>query len=68
MAIRKALMAGNWKMHTNAAEGCKLAVDVANTCERYDDREVLIAPPFTIMRDVAHALKESPIIVASQNV
>ena len=68
MAIRKALMAGNWKMHTNAAEGCKLAVDVANTCERYDDREVLIAPPFTIMSDVAYALKESSIIIASQNV
>lgn len=68
MATRKALMAGNWKMHTNVADGCKLAIDVANTCEKYDDREVLIAPPFTIMRDVAHALKESAVIIASQNV
>ena len=68
MATRKALMAGNWKMHTTVADGCKLAVDVANTCEKYDDREVLIAPPFTIMSDVAHALKESAIIIASQNV
>ncbi|PHR27568.1 MAG: triose-phosphate isomerase [Desulfotalea sp.] len=68
MATRKALLAGNWKMHTNAATGCKLAVAVANSCAKYDDREVLIAPPFTIMRDVAHALKESAIIIASQNV
>lgn len=68
MATRKALIAGNWKMHTTVADGCKLAIDVANACGRYDDREVLIAPPFTIMRDVAYALKESTIIIASQNV
>lgn len=68
MATRKALMAGNWKMHTNAADGCTLAVDVAKSCEKYDDREVLIAPPFTVMAEVARAIKESGIIVASQNV
>ncbi|MFT5701060.1 MAG: triosephosphate isomerase [Desulforhopalus sp.] len=68
MTTRKALMAGNWKMHTTAADGCKLAVEVANTCGKYDDREILIAPPFTILSDVSHSLKESAIIVASQNV
>ena len=68
MAKRKALMAGNWKMHTTAADGCTLAVEVAKCCEKYDDREVLIAPPFTIMSDVAHAIKESAILVAAQNV
>lgn len=68
MGARKALMAGNWKMHTLCADGCKLAVDVANTCKKYDDREVMIAPPATIIREVAAAVKDSAIIVASQNV
>ena len=68
MVIRKALIAGNWKMHTNVTDGCRLAIDIAKSCEKYDDREVVIAPPFTIISDVAHALKESPIIIASQNV
>ena len=68
MGARKALMAGNWKMHTLCADGCKLAVDVAGTCKKYDDREVLIAPPATILREVASAVKESGILVAAQNI
>lgn len=68
MGTRKALMAGNWKMHTSFSDGCKLAVDVAGACKQYDDREVLIAPPFTILSEVAKAVKESDIIIASQNI
>lgn len=68
MDKRKALMAGNWKMHMTLIDGCKLAVDVAGQCSGYDDREVLLAPPFTILSEVSHVLKEHEIILASQNV
>ncbi|MBM9518392.1 triose-phosphate isomerase [Desulforhopalus vacuolatus] len=69
MTKRKALMAGNWKMNMNAVEGCRLAADVAAQCNKgYDDREVLLAPPFTILSEVSHALEGKGILTASQNV
>ncbi len=68
MGKRKALMAGNWKMHTTAVDGCQLAVDVASACADFTDREVLLAPPFTILSEVSHILKGRPVIIGSQNV
>lgn len=68
MGKRKALMAGNWKMHTTVVDGCQLAVDVASACADFTDREVLLAPPFTILSEVAHILKGRPVIIGSQNV
>lgn len=66
--MRKALMAGNWKMHTTIGEARQLAADVAKVCRDFDDREVLLAPPFTAMAAVADVVKNSKISVASQNV
>lgn len=68
MGKRKALMAGNWKMHTTVVDGCQLAVEVAKACTDFTDREVLLAPPYTILSEVSHILKQSQIIVGSQNV
>ena len=31
MAERKPLIAGNWKMHGTAADGCRLALEVARS-------------------------------------
>ncbi len=66
--MRKSLMAGNWKMHTTAVEACKLATDVAKSCTDFDDREVLLAPPYTVLSEVAYVLQDSSIILSSQNV
>lgn len=68
MGKRKALIAGNWKMHTTVVDGCQLAVDVSSACTDFTDREVLIAPPYTILSEVSHILKDSQVIVGSQNV
>jgi len=68
MGKRKALIAGNWKMHTTVVDGCQLAVDVASACSDFTDRDVLLAPPFTILSEICHLLKESRIIVGTQNV
>ncbi len=65
---RRALMAGNWKMHMNVVEGCRLAADVARTCEGVTDRDVLLAPPYTILSEVSHVLANTSIILSSQNV
>jgi triosephosphate isomerase len=66
--MRKALMAGNWKMHTTADDACRLAKDVLQAFKPFPDREVLLAPPYTVMAEVAGVLKDSPIIVSAQNV
>jgi triosephosphate isomerase (TIM) len=68
MEKRKPLIAGNWKMYPAAEEGCKLALDVAKACSDLIDREVLVAPPFTILSEVSRVLVGSKILVAAQNV
>ena len=68
MGKRKALIAGNWKMHATVVDGCRLAVDVAKACAGYDDREVLLAPPYTILSEVSHVLRDSPVMVGAQNI
>lgn len=65
---RKPIMAGNWKMHTTVLNGCKLAAEVAKTCVGLEDREVVLAPPYTILSEVSHVLHNSKVILASQNV
>lgn len=65
---RRALMAGNWKMHMNVVEGCRLASDLAKASEGVTDRDVLLAPPYTILSEVSHVLKDSDIILSSQNI
>jgi len=68
MMQRKALIAGNWKMHTTLVDGCSLATGVAKSFEGKNDREVLIAPPFTIVSEVSHVIKDSGVIIGGQNV
>ncbi len=65
---RKTLIAGNWKMHTTVTEACRLATDVAKLAGKPEDREILLAPPFTVLSEVAHVLADFQIIIASQNV
>ena len=65
---RKALMAGNWKMHKTTEEARLLAEQVAAATPKAADREVLLAPPFTALGAVSEALKGTDIIVAGQNV
>lgn len=65
---RRTLIAGNWKMHTTAAEAQKLAGDILGSCENIHDRDVLLAPPFTALAAASMTLENSPVILAGQNV
>jgi triosephosphate isomerase len=65
---RRALIAGNWKMHTTRIEAAALASAVAESCRTVVDRDILLAPPFTSLSAVSQALASSTIIVAGQNV
>ena len=68
MGKRTALIAGNWKMHNSVLDGCHLAAEIARQCTGLNDREVLVTPPATILSEVCHILKSSPVIVGCQNV
>lgn len=66
---RRPLIAGNWKMHLNVTGAVHLAQAVATTrttCP--DDRDILIAPPFTALAAVCEAIRGSGLLVAGQNV
>lgn len=65
---RKPLIAGNWKMHGVLVDACQLAAGLKEHCRGLDDRDVLVAPPFTVISEVSHILKDTPIILAGQNV
>ncbi len=65
---RRPLLAGNWKMHTTVAEAHALAVEIGKCSEGLDDRDVILAPPFTSIHEVASVLKDSCVEVVAQNV
>ncbi|MHB8788512.1 MAG: triose-phosphate isomerase [Desulfobulbaceae bacterium] len=65
---RRPLIAGNWKMYLTVDEAVQLATAVAASCREVVDREVMIAPPFTALAAVAAALRNTPVLVAGQNV
>jgi triosephosphate isomerase len=65
---RKPLLVGNWKMHATVLDACHLAADIARTCGGLQDRDVVLAPPFTVLSQVAHIVAETGILLAAQNV
>ncbi len=65
---RRSLIAGNWKMHLIAKEAHALAAAVAEICSGMDDRDVLLAPPFTVLQEVAECVENTAILVGAQNV
>jgi triosephosphate isomerase len=65
---RRPLLVGNWKMHTTVLDACHLAADIVKTCTGLQDRDVLLAPPFTVLSQVAHIVAETGIFLAAQNV
>lgn len=65
---RTPLLAGNWKMNTTIGEATQLAQAIVRSAADVVDREVMIAPPYTALADVADILHDSPVILASQNI
>jgi triosephosphate isomerase len=67
--VRKALIAGNWKMHMTCAEARDYAAAFLPLVRNLpDDREVVLAPPFTAIAALSEALAGSPVKISAQNV
>jgi triosephosphate isomerase len=68
MSVRRALIAGNWKMYKTASEGARLAAEIrAGIGGLLSTRDVVVAPPFTSIPAVAAVLGGSRIGLAGQN-
>ena len=63
------MIAGNWKMHMTCAQARDyLAAFLPLIAETPQDREIVLAPPFTALSTMAEAAGDSVLELASQNV
>ncbi len=68
MMSRRPLIAGNWKMHTTIPEAKSLATSLADKLSGVMDRDIAVAPPFTVLSAVGKVLSGSNIWLSAQNV
>ncbi len=65
--MARPFIAGNWKMNKTIREAVDFANQLKNLTAGLDDRDVIIAPPFTALYSVAETLKGSNIHLSAQN-
>ncbi|MCX5839959.1 MAG: triose-phosphate isomerase, partial [Deltaproteobacteria bacterium] len=61
------LIAGNWKMFKTAGESLDFVRQLKEAVADIQERDVVIAPPFTSLYPVGEAVKGSRIYLAAQN-
>lgn len=61
------LVAGNWKMHTDADSARALARDVAEAVGDPDDVTVVVCPPFVSLSVVAEEIAGTAVLLGAQN-
>jgi len=64
---RKYLIAGNWKMNLNSAEGAELSKEVHSLVGKQTDVSVCVCPAFTSLESVAAVVNESNVSLGAQN-
>jgi triosephosphate isomerase len=64
---RKPLIAANWKMFKTLAEAIHFVGSIQEQTGPCNDREVVIAPPFTALKGVRDNLKQQGFSLAAQN-
>jgi triosephosphate isomerase len=65
--MARPFIAGNWKMNKTIREAVDFTNQLINLTAGVDDRDVVVAPPFTALHPVAEALKGSHILLSAQN-
>ena len=65
--MRKKIVAGNWKMHNTVSESVALAYAIKEGTTGLKNGEVVVAPPFTALRSIGEAIKDSAVTLAAQN-
>ena len=66
--MRKQIIAGNWKMHTDLAEATILVEGIkAALTEGEVSRDVVVCPPFTGLSTVADLIEDTEVRLGAQN-
>jgi len=65
--MRKKIVAGNWKMHKNAAQTKELLNELLTQIPAETKAQVIVAPTFVNLASAVDNLKHSNIAVAAQN-
>jgi triosephosphate isomerase (TIM) len=66
--MRRALLAGNWKMFKTAEEAVLFAKDLSARVSDVRDRDILICPPYVYLHRLINAFSGSPVKIGAQNV
>ena len=61
------IIAGNWKMNKTISEADEFIKEFLPLVEGVDDRDIVLAPPFTALTNVARLLEGSQVALAAQN-
>lgn len=64
---RKPIIAGNWKMNKTAKEARDLAEKLIPLVSGVNNRDIVLAPPFTALPAVADVIKGTGIALGAQN-
>ena len=68
MAIRKKIIAANWKMNMTSSEAASFMEDLELELKNFDGVEVVIVPPFTALPKLSEILGEMPgVALGAQN-
>ena len=67
MVQKKSLIAANWKMHKTLAEAVSFTESLQREVGHYEDREVVIGPPYTALAAVRNAVWRPEFKLAAQN-
>jgi triosephosphate isomerase (TIM) len=67
MKNRKAFVAANWKMFKTVDEAVSFIESLQKEVGRFEDREVVVAPPFTALSAVRKAMNRENFKLAAQN-
>ena len=67
MTARKYLIAGNWKMNLNSAEGAELAKEIVDLVGTQTDVSICVSPTFTTLESVSKVVNDSNVALGAQN-
>jgi triosephosphate isomerase len=65
--MRRACVAGNWKMNKSVQESISLVKELIPGLDRVENVDSVICPPFTALAKVSDLIKDSKIEIGAQN-
>lgn len=65
--MKKKLIAGNWKMNAGGADGMALCAEVCAGHKPQNQAQLLLCPPFTLLRELAQKLANTGIWLGAQD-